>query len=674
MVRATVSLLIWLVLIGLKETESKFLSHYIRPELITENAACQAESEILLKGIANLELWALKIVDSSSKIQSGILSGNIKNYGNFDECIDTQKNSIKGKYCLAHIQIDAIEPNLSEKNEIIDFVSHGRRHIEITHNRTLNNLSLPDILPSMALFQSAFCIPSSCKSQDVEKMVNASLLDIGNLLGLQIYSEVFEENCYTKEDQPWSPGEQTFLMFIICVLIITSVATALEIKIGSKIRKTEKKSALNLFLEKGILPFAISRNWKKLTSDASKNSMQSLDGVRAFSISMVVIAHNSLSNVVIPYMNKKFIFDLANRPEYLPFFLSGWSVDSFLLLGGALRTFNMLKDLKEKKFNFFKDFVLRYFRFTLPLLVTIAFYTTWFDKIGSGPTWHKSVGVNKELCEKNWFWNILYVNNIVNPTELCVAQSWYLAADMQFYLVSPILIQLIYRWPNIGKKVFAFIFFLAILTTATVVSWTGAPPFFVPSFSDELIMKYMTWLHFSTINRITPYMVGVALGFVLWKLKNGQDQKLSKKAEFVCWIMSMVSLFAAVYGASRFIDPNYKYNLVESMIFTALHKALFTSCLAWLIYACESGRLEILNNFLSCKLFSFLSKLSFSIFLTHFIVIYYIDGTLRHQRYFDLIQNMHVFMGSFSFSIILAIVFYMLIEAPSRSLVNSLFR
>ncbi|XP_059481567.1 nose resistant to fluoxetine protein 6-like isoform X2 [Neocloeon triangulifer] len=652
MKQAKGTILMLFVLIGLKETESEFLSHYIRPDLIIENAACRVESEILLRGVSNLELWALKIVDSSSKIQSGILFGNIKDYGNFDECIDTQKNNIKGKYCLAHIQIDAIEPNLLVKNEIIDFASYGRRHVEIIHNRTLHNVPLPDTLPSFALFQSAFCIPSSCKSQDVEKMVNASLLDIGNILGLQIYSEVFEENCYTKTDQPipWSTGEQVFLIFIISILTLAFVATVLEQNSVSKMKNPKEKSPLDSFVERGVLPFSLSRNWSILTNDVSKNTMQSLDGVRALSIYMVVICHNCISNVVVPYMNKRFIYDVR----------------------GVLRTYNMLKGIKEQKFSFFKDLVQRYVRFTLPLLVIITFYTTWFDKMGSGPTWYKSVGVNKELCEKNWFWNILYVNNNVNPTESCIAQSWYLAADMQFYIAAPIFIQLICRWPNIGKKIFAFIFFSSLLIPAAIVYFTRAAPSYAASFTDEGILKYIKWLHFSTLNRITPYMVGIALGFVLWKLKNGEDQKLSKKAVCLCWIASIFSIFAAAYGVSRFIDTSYKYNLVEIMIFTGLHKALFTLCLAWFIYACESGRSVILNNFLSCKLFSFLSKLSFSIFLTHFIVINYIDGTLRHERYFDLIQNLHVFMGSFSFSIILAIVFYLLIEAPSRSLVNSL--
>ncbi|XP_059480843.1 O-acyltransferase like protein-like [Neocloeon triangulifer] len=660
-------------LIGLKNTQSEYLSHYIRPDLLTENAACRSESEVLLKGIANLELWALKIVDSSSKIQSGILSGNIKDFGNFDECIDTKKNSIRGKYCLAHIHVDASEPNVPIKNEIIDYVSYGRRHTEITHNRTQNNVLLPDILPSLALFQSAFCVPASCQPKDVENMVNVSLKEIGNSVGLKIYSEVFEENCYTETNEPWSTGQKVFLIVFVCLITIAAVASIFEQQIIAQTKITNDKSLLNSFLEKGILPFVISKNWNKLTRDVSKNSMRSMDGIRAFSICLVVICHCGLSNMVLPFMNNKTILDWADQIVYLPIYLSGWSVDSFLLLGGALRTYNMLKEHSEKKFNFFNDFLQRYFRFTLPLLATIAFYATVFEKIGSGPTWYKSVVIHKEACQRNWFWNALYVNNIVNSEDLCIVQTWYLGADMQLYLVAPLIIHLLWRWPTIGKQIFAFVFFLSMLIPAAIVYLTGAAPLYAASYTDEQIIDYLKWLHYFTPNRITPYMVGIALGFVLWKLKSGDSEKMPKKAEYAGWILSLAALLASLYTAFKFVNPSFKYDLVETMIFAGLHKALFTIYLAWIIYACESGRSENLNKFLAWKPFAFISKLSFSIFLTHYIVLSYMEGTLRHQRYFDFIQNTHVFAGNFTFSVLLAIVFFLLVEAPSRSWVGSWF-
>ncbi|KHJ80953.1 hypothetical protein OESDEN_19366 [Oesophagostomum dentatum] len=43
-------------------------------------------------------------------------------------------------------------------------------------------------------------------------------------------------------------------------------------------------------------------------------------------------------------------------------------------------------------------------------------------------------------CRKNWWTNVLYINNIIDPNNMCLIISWYLAADFQIYIFSPLLI------------------------------------------------------------------------------------------------------------------------------------------------------------------------------------------------------------------------------------------
>lgn len=44
--------------------------------------------------------------DASAKLTSGILNGNVNQYGDFDQCLDSavKSNNFKSQYCLAHIQ------------------------------------------------------------------------------------------------------------------------------------------------------------------------------------------------------------------------------------------------------------------------------------------------------------------------------------------------------------------------------------------------------------------------------------------------------------------------------------------------------------------------------------------------------------------------------------------
>lgn len=46
------------------------------------------------------------MIDSSAKIPSGVLRGNLNQYGDFDECINVDDgDGLTGKYCLAAAEL-----------------------------------------------------------------------------------------------------------------------------------------------------------------------------------------------------------------------------------------------------------------------------------------------------------------------------------------------------------------------------------------------------------------------------------------------------------------------------------------------------------------------------------------------------------------------------------------
>lgn len=59
----------------------------------------------------------------------------------------------------------------------------------------------------------------------------------------------------------------------------------------------------------------------------------------------------------------------------------------------------------------------------------IGFYATLFDKFGAGLHWNTWIGVNKSFCRKNWWTNLLYVNNYVNVEDMV---SWLRRLDSKF--------------------------------------------------------------------------------------------------------------------------------------------------------------------------------------------------------------------------------------------------
>jgi len=130
---------------------------------------------------------------------------------------------------------------------------------------------------------------------------------------------------------------------------------------------------------------------------------------------------------------------------------AGLWVEAFFLLSGFLCAYGVIRDLRKTSIKDYKpltSIIHRYLRIT-PSLIGVIGFSILQEIMGSGPKWFKYVENSEQTCHKNWWTNLLYINNIVglnqlgqNPTE-CVSFTWYLAADMQLFLVSPIFILLL---------------------------------------------------------------------------------------------------------------------------------------------------------------------------------------------------------------------------------------
>ena len=57
-------------------------------------------------------------------------------------------------------------------------------------------------------------------------------------------------------------------------------------------------------------------------------------------------------------------------------------------------------------------------RLTPVYLIVIGSFATLFSRTGDGPLWAAKAGLEAERCAQNWWTNLLYVNNYVNPGDM----------------------------------------------------------------------------------------------------------------------------------------------------------------------------------------------------------------------------------------------------------------
>lgn len=97
---------------------------------------------------------------------------------------------------------------------------------------------------------------------------------------------------------------------------------------------------------------------------------------------------------------------------------------TFFVAGGILSGIFMIKLLQKKNEAnmtiLIESIIYRYIRLAPGMLFFILFNSTWMVKLGSGPFWNKINQSEKQFCRKNWWINMLFINNYYQDNEKVV--------------------------------------------------------------------------------------------------------------------------------------------------------------------------------------------------------------------------------------------------------------
>jgi peptidoglycan/LPS O-acetylase OafA/YrhL len=175
----------------------------------------------------------------------------------------------------------------------------------------------------------------------------------------------------------------------------------------------KKKSTLGRI----FLSFSILLNVKKLfnTSNPQNKTMTSLNGIRTLSIFWVVLGHTFGMLLYIPLTNLMTVNKIS-KTIFFPI-ISGayFSVDIFFFFSAFLGFYLITEKLKETKKGwkaYFFLYVHRYIRIlpALMLMLGLAIYVV--PLLGNGPVFYKLGELTHYVCDKYWWTNALFINNL----------------------------------------------------------------------------------------------------------------------------------------------------------------------------------------------------------------------------------------------------------------------
>jgi len=191
--------------------------------------------------------------------------------------------------------------------------------------------------------------------------------------------------------------------------------------------KTTPKSTTQQIL----LTFSVARNWYRLNQEPSGKigrELRFLDCFKFFAMFMVIFAHTNWviyeSAISNPQDPERLLHTAAGT-----LLVSGSLITvTFFVISGLLLTINWLdvsRALQAKKETwsfgqyaqlFVKFNAFRYIRLTVPYAFVLLMSGVYFENAG-GPLWRHIFEREQLACRRNWWTNLLYINNFVRTDE-----------------------------------------------------------------------------------------------------------------------------------------------------------------------------------------------------------------------------------------------------------------
>lgn len=294
----------------------------------------------------------------------------------------------------------------------------------------------------------------------------------------------------------------------------------------------------------------------------------------------------------------------------------------------------------------------RYIRLTPSLAVVILYIMSWYKYAGEGPMWTK-LGTQDQRCSHTWWATLLYLQNYLFPSSMvriyplnnllddltfpthlqCISQSWYLAVDMQLYILSPIFLLSLWKWRHKAVVPIALLGLLSLLCTFVMYMVFD---FTLYRFHDSHLNLRQQLTYLPTHTRLSPWLIGTLFGYFLHFHNRREYFAFSNKAVWWGWFSAITLMMICLWGPYWRALPKYSdASIVEGALYESLVRCTWTLCLTWVVWACYNGYGGLVNDFLSWNGFTIFGHLSYSIYVTHRIIQFVNVARLQHDMHFS---------------------------------------
>ncbi|XP_072381146.1 nose resistant to fluoxetine protein 6-like [Diabrotica undecimpunctata] len=582
----------------------------------------------------------------------------------YDECMLLKKKAL---YCTFRFELQSLSTdNVSDIWIVLKNVSSDPRNYRHDHLR------------------HGICVPKTCNNitgsknltklqENIETCYNNKYKESG-LKGF-----VHNLNCNTNV----SKYQYDFYDILIGVIFISYTLLIILSSFYEGIARYQKKAIYEkIFSSTGgkiIAAFSIPKNWHRLKApnkneDAEK--LRSINGIRFYTMICVILAHTIMVTFAGPVANPQYTEQLTDNTLNMFLANGNYAVQTFFLISGWLLSYHFFDMMKDHKVFHLKNVLLgiinRYIRLTPTLIAVIALQSTWLIYVGQGPSWDNIVGEEYKNCRQNWWTNILYINNYVNKNNMCLIQTWYIAADTQLYIFSLILLTFVWKYESKVKYILGITIAIGLLIPGLIAFFKNHE-IIIRQYPEILYdmkgVKQAAWhdLYSSGYSNITGYTIGLTFGYIFYKYKD-KVVNVNKFHIVLWWIFTLGTCNFVVLIATQMYSPSYKSSAIASAFYWALGKNVFALGIAVTIYGFTRKVGWFARWICEWKAISVMGRLTYSTYIAHSSVIRVRGGLIRSPLFVNDYLLLMTALGDITLSYLVGTVVCLMFEMPISAL------
>ncbi|XP_014670481.1 PREDICTED: nose resistant to fluoxetine protein 6-like [Priapulus caudatus] len=444
----------------------------------------------------------------------------------------------------------------------------------------------------------------------------------------------------------------------------------------SNAQLTTNQAQMNLYSPLVDAFSLLSAGKHLLNTDQSEDDFSSLHGIRVLSMFWIILLHTHL--YMITAMDNYFeAFKRSTSFLYQILTNGDVAVDTFFLMSGILVTYWTIKRLQTRgncgDWWFWTRFYLhRWWRLAPLYGFVILIACTLLIRMAKGPL-YALPQMTLDMCKRNWWTNLLFINNFY-PTEgqeKCLSWSWYLAVDVQCYIVSPLFILLLHTRKRLGIALVLAAIAGSIVLTGLLSAHYGLPVTAFGRPSKNTTDAAVDYIYEKPWTRCPPFLLGMLLGYTFTCMKT-RKLKINMAVVVANWFISAALMLAVLFGLyDHYQNPGAQHNEAVKAIYNACHRCAWSIGVAWIAFACETGNGGAVELFLKWRAWKPLSRVSYVVYILHpaLLLVYY--STRPVTMHYDDWPMLYNYAGILVFSYLVCTLLYLAVELPLYRIVKT---